>query len=113
LPANSVETLRMTPGVSILARISELQPKEVEEYSRLAFEVLHNVQELVVDIELARELYFHLVQIAKGVLQTNERSHLQQRLSCIPTFKIGCWPGARGIEDACDKPFGPPKERSV
>jgi len=35
---------------------------------RLALEILHDVQKLVVDIRLAVELYFDLIKVTQGVL---------------------------------------------
>lgn len=37
-------------------------------HSRLAFEVLHDVEESVIHIGLLRELDFHLVKVAEGIL---------------------------------------------
>lgn len=59
----------MTPGVSILAWVSE-------EYSngtvplRLALEIFHYVEEAIVDVRLVHETNLDLVQIAKRILMS-------------------------------------------
>jgi len=62
LPAKSVDTRRMTPGVSILFSISGnsyIGQRRV--YSRLTLEVLHDVKKLVVYLGIARELHLDLI----------------------------------------------------
>ena len=39
-----------------------------DENSRLTLEVFHDVQKAVVYVRMVTELYFHLIEIAQGVL---------------------------------------------
>jgi len=52
-----------------------------EEDLRLTLEVLHDIQKLIVDVELARKLYFDLIQIAKSILDVHSALALSVR-SC-------------------------------
>lgn len=45
----------------------------MQHHLRLAFEVLHYIQEPVVNIRLIVELDFDLVQVCEGILQNGRR----------------------------------------
>lgn len=98
-PAKSSETLLMTPGVSILPRVSTpVRDSLGSLHPRLALEVLHDIEESVIDIWLLMKLDLDLVEVAQCIL-TNNEGQLQQppevpRLVCqrAPTLSIGCCP---------------------
>jgi hypothetical protein len=59
--------------VSILAKVSFQSPfnghfVSLEGHLRLAFEVLHNIKESIVDIGLVGKLNFDLIKITEGIL---------------------------------------------
>lgn len=49
------------------------------EDSRLTFEILHYVKELVVNVRLAREGDFDLVQVAEGILKAFSMRHMLRK----------------------------------
>lgn len=66
----------MTPGVSILETVSihlarhlaRLPVLRLKAHSRLAFKILHNVKEPVVNVRLVSKLNFDLIEITQSVL---------------------------------------------
>lgn len=63
-PAKRVETRSITPGVSILEHGDQPHPSTLYiRHIRLAFEVFHNIQKLVVHLSLIDEADFDLVEI--------------------------------------------------
>lgn len=71
-PLKRVETRWMTPGVSILVDCQFCCDVYCNVVSacdaRLAFEILHNVEEPVIDFRLFDEADLDLVQIAERIL---------------------------------------------
>lgn len=70
----------MTPGVSILNDVINLSLSHLlHVYSRLRLEILHNVQEFVIDVRVIDETNLHLVQIAKRVLESGQPAVKKQQ----------------------------------
>ena len=65
----------MTPGVSILPRVSTLGQGSLGSlYPRLALEVFHDVEESVIHIWLLMKLDLDLVEVAQCILTKNKVS---------------------------------------
>ena len=68
-PAKSSDTLLITPGVSILALVSKESSTQCHlQHSRLTLEILHNIQEAVINVGLVVKLNLHLIEICQGIL---------------------------------------------
>jgi hypothetical protein len=68
-PLKSVETRWITPGVSILLRVSySISQHGVDSCLRLTLEVVHNIKESVVDIGLVYKTDLDLIKIAECIL---------------------------------------------
>lgn len=71
-PAKSSETRAMTPGVSILfpcqVSIEQVDWAWKSASSRLAFEVLHDIEEPIIHIRLVGKLDLDLVEVTEGIL---------------------------------------------
>lgn len=68
-PLKSVETRWITPGVSILQESGNIRTDRWGEYSRLALEVLHYVEESVIHIGLVDKAHLNLVKVAQRILR--------------------------------------------
>jgi len=71
-PAKSSDTRLMTPGVSILLKVSLVETRKLKiqgKSLRLTLEIFHYIKESVINIGLVGKLYLDLIKVAKGILQ--------------------------------------------